>query len=380
MSQDDYTTASYGTMMCDRGRIDPYLAALRKVIVPGETTVLELGTGTGVVAFAAIQAGARKVYAVEPNAAIEIGREIAELNGVAGIEFIKAMSTNIDLPPADVLISDLRGVLPLHGLHIPSIIDARERLLRPGGAQIAQSDRLFVAPVEAEKVWRESVGYWDDNPVGLDMSPAKWVTSNATVHCEAQPEHLLAPPAELATIDYRTVESPNVQGHFRSQIRRDGVMHGLSAWFDTQLDRELSLSNAPGQPLLAYGRPMFPVLTPIELRVGEFLELEISARLLRDQYLWTWAGGVVGDPTRTFEQSSFHATDLSIREFDRVRLDALPARSESGEHVRFVLDRMDGSTSLTELATALHERWPDVGADGAVAVVSDVTVRFGRMT
>src|SRR5690606_8062811 len=104
---DSYSTISYGAMMRDRERIDAYLAALRKVIVPGETTVLELGTGTGIVAFAAAQAGAKKVYAVEPNAAIQTARDIAELNGIEGIEFIQAMSTDVDLPPADVLLSDM---------------------------------------------------------------------------------------------------------------------------------------------------------------------------------------------------------------------------------------------------------------------------------
>lgn len=378
MGDESYSTANYGMMMCDRGRIDPYLAALRKVIVPGESVVLELGTGTGVVAFAAMQAGAKKVYAVEPNSAIEVAREIAKLNGVEGIEFVQEMSTNIELPPADVLISDMRGVLPFHEMHLPSIMDARTRLLKPGGAQIASSDTLYMAPVEHEKAWRSTVGYWDENPVGLDMSPAKRVTSNALTHCDCKPEDLLAPPSAFVTVDYRTVESPHLSAELSFNVSRNATMHGLSLWFETALDDEISLSTAPGQPLLAYGRLLLPLHDPFEVCAGERLAVSISARLVRDQYIWTWAGRVDGDPSRRFEQSSFLSSDVSLSSLGRVRLDAKPARSAEAERMRFVFERLDGEHSVEALADELRTQSPELDRDSSIAVVSDLVARFGR--
>ena len=64
-----------------------------------------------------------------------IAEEMARANGFSSkIKFIKDLSTNVTLDEqADVIVSDLRGALPLYGTHIPSIMDARSRLLKPGG-------------------------------------------------------------------------------------------------------------------------------------------------------------------------------------------------------------------------------------------------------
>ena len=65
---------------------------------------------------------------------IELARELAVVNGYQDrIDFIQDVSTNVTLAEqADVLVSDLRGSFPLYRQHIPSVIDARERLLAAG--------------------------------------------------------------------------------------------------------------------------------------------------------------------------------------------------------------------------------------------------------
>src|SRR4030095_1170132 len=100
-------------MLSDAVRMDAYVEALRRA-VRSDSVVLDLGAGTGIFAILARQFGARKVYAVETNSALELGRTIARENHLDQIEFIQALSTAVYLPePATIIISDLRGVLPL---------------------------------------------------------------------------------------------------------------------------------------------------------------------------------------------------------------------------------------------------------------------------
>src|SRR5438094_7907332 len=130
-----YTIPEYGRMMGDRVRMEAYTLALRQAVKPG-SVVLDIGTGTGIFAVLACQFGARVVYALEPDeAAVEVARDLARQNGCGGhIEFIQERSTRVTLcEKADVMISDLRGVLPLFQHHLPAIVDARRRLLTPGG-------------------------------------------------------------------------------------------------------------------------------------------------------------------------------------------------------------------------------------------------------
>jgi type I protein arginine methyltransferase len=86
----------------------------------------------------ACQFGARKVYAVERADVIHLARVLAKANGYSDrIEFFQDLSTNVSLPEkVDVVVSDLHGILPFFQHHIPAIIDARHRLLKPGGKLI----------------------------------------------------------------------------------------------------------------------------------------------------------------------------------------------------------------------------------------------------
>ena len=117
-----YSLGGYGSMVADRVRVDAYAEALRKTVRKG-AVVLEIGTGPGIFAVLACQVGASRVYAIEPNEIIQVAREVAAANGCADkIEFFEEFSDRVTLPlRADVILSDLRGVVPLFQRHIPAI-------------------------------------------------------------------------------------------------------------------------------------------------------------------------------------------------------------------------------------------------------------------
>ena len=176
-----YSIGDYGDMIADKVRMDPYVYAMKAAIGP-DSVVLDIGTGTGMHALLAAKFGARKVYAVEPNEAIHLARELAQVNGFGDrIAFIQDLSTHVSLPEkADVIVSDLRGVLPLYGQHIPAILDARQRHLAPGGILIPKRDTVWMSLVESAKVYKELIGPWD-HPYGLDMEAAKGIVLNSWV-------------------------------------------------------------------------------------------------------------------------------------------------------------------------------------------------------
>ena len=68
-------------MLDDDRRTEAYLAALTKAVRP-EDVVLDIGTGTGVLAVAAARAGARHVYAVEATDIADVAERVFTANGV----------------------------------------------------------------------------------------------------------------------------------------------------------------------------------------------------------------------------------------------------------------------------------------------------------
>src|SRR5215218_96635 len=207
-----YSLHFYGQMLADAPRMDAYAAALRDTVKP-DSVVMDLGSGPGVFALLACKLGARRVYAVEPENAIGLAREAAAANGCADrIEFFENLSTEITLPePATIIVSDLRGVLPWFQQHLPSIIDARRRLLACGGVLIPRRDILWAAVVEAPDRYEEITGPWQHNPFELDLSAGTRLVTNTWRKTLLKPEQLLTEPMCWTTIDYYEVDSPDIR-------------------------------------------------------------------------------------------------------------------------------------------------------------------------
>jgi len=75
-------------MMNDRARNDAYFRALKVAIVPNQSVVLDIGTGSsGLLAMMAARLGARRVFTVERNEVLSaVARETMFRNGFTDVE------------------------------------------------------------------------------------------------------------------------------------------------------------------------------------------------------------------------------------------------------------------------------------------------------
>ena len=308
-----YSLHFYGQMLADAPRMDAYAAALRRVIGP-DSVVMDLGCGPGVFALLACKLGARRVYAVEPDNVVALAREAAAANRFSDrIEFFEKFSTDIRLPePATIIVSDLRGVLPYFQQHIQSIIDARKRLLAPGGVLISRRDILWAAVVEAPEQYEELVSPWQ-NQFELDLSAGTRFITNTWRKSEIKPEQFLAEPVCWNTIDYYEVDSHDARAEISWRAARNGTAHGFAVWFDSELVDEIRFSNHPAAPRMIYGQGFFPFSQPVEVSEDDHIELRLSANFVQDNYVWRWDTDFT-DRERIkagFKQSTFYGAPLS---------------------------------------------------------------------
>ena len=297
-------------MLADAPRMDAYAAALRRTIKP-DSVVMDLGCGPGVFALLACKLGARRVYAVEPNNVIGLAREAAAANGFADrIEFFEKLSTEITLPePATIIVSDLRGVLPFFQQHIPSIIDARKRLLARDGVLIPRRDVLWAAVVEAPEQFAELVGPWQ-NQFDLDLSAATRYITNTWRKSHIKADQFLAEPVCWSMIDYREVDNPDARAEISWRAARDGTAHGFAVWFDSGLIDDIGFSNHPAAPRMIYGQGFFPFSQPIRVSKAIRIDLRLAAKFVQDDYVWRWDTDFK-DQEKSFQQSTFYGVPLS---------------------------------------------------------------------
>lgn len=359
-----YSLGAYGSMIADRVRVDAYSEALRKTVRKG-SIVAEIGTGPGVFAVLACQLGAERVFAIEPAEIIQVAREVAADNCCAGrIEFFEGLSSAVALPArADVVLSDLRGILPLFERHIPTIVDARRRFLAPGGTMIPRRDALWAAIVEAPKPYSELVDPWDQNPFGQNLSPARQLAVNDVQQLRVSPAQLLTGHKLWATLDYDSIENPDARGDLEWTVERAGTGHGIVVWFDAELVEGVGFSNAPGAPETIYGSLFFPWNQSVPLERNQIVCMGLEAKLVEEDYIWRWTTHVMplegssASPLQ-FEQSQLGGAVLSPKQLHRLAADYIPELSEEGLLRRRTFELMDGRASLEEIAHKLAEEFP----------------------
>jgi protein arginine N-methyltransferase 1 len=359
-----YSLIGYGEMVADRVRVDAYAQALRQTVREG-AVVVEIGTGPGIFAVLACQLGASRVYAIEPSEIIQVAREVAAANGCAHkIEFFEEFSNHVALPTrADVILSDLRGVLPFFGRHIPAIVDSRRRFLSPGGVLIPRKDTLWAAIVEAPKPYSKLVDPWARNSLGQDLNPAQRLVVNHPQKVHVSPNQLLTEHRLWTTLDYCSVVNPDVRGTLDWKVERSGTGHGILLWFDTDLAAGVGFSNAPSAPETIYDSLFLPWTQPVSLAPGHSVTVKLEAKLVESDYIWRWntrierpEGSV--DPLVNYEQSQLAGNVLSPRKLHRLAADYVPNLSEEGRLCSRTFELMNAKLSLEKIAQQLATEFP----------------------
>ena len=138
----------HARMLHDEHRTGDFLAALVAVVRPGDV-VLDIGTGSGVLAVGAARAGARRVYAVEASDIADVSEQVFAANGVTDrVTLVRGWSRQIELPePADLLVAEIIGNAPLEEEILETMLDARRRLLKPDARLIPHCLTLLARPL-----------------------------------------------------------------------------------------------------------------------------------------------------------------------------------------------------------------------------------------
>lgn len=379
-----YSLADYGWMIDQAVRSDAYVEALRRAVKPGHI-VYDIGSGPGIFAIVACRFGAAKAVAIETDPSVYLAPTLAQDAGVGDrLEIFARPSTEFrPTARADVIISDLRGITPLYERHIPSIVDCRERLLKPNGTLIPAYDRIFLALVESERAYRTVEFPWSQNRLDLPLDTARSFVANAPQAPRFDEDELLSEGLVIETIDYRTVCSADFSMPYDLIASRSGTAHGLACWFDTELVPGVGYSTAPGSACTVYRSTFFPFPQPVSLSTGDRVSGEIVATLEGRDYTWSWrsafARSVAKEPLE-FRQSSAFATAFSPTQLQHASERYVPCASESLALDRFILGCIDGSRSLGDIAALAHANFPDKLPSIAAALthVADLAARYDR--
>jgi hypothetical protein len=279
-------------MLNDRERTNAFLAAIQDVVAPTDV-VVDIGTGTGVLAVAAARAGARHVYAIESSAIARSARAMFAANGLADrITLVEGWSTQVTLPErADVLVSEIIGNEPLGERVLEVSRDARHRLLKPGARFVPAGLRVLGIPVtvpdremERHVFARRTLENWR-GWYGIDFEALGDL--HQANHCISVRPHaprewaMLGEPIVLAELDFSTTDSLRIDNTVTARTTAAGRVNGLLIFFELAFGNDARFTTHPSivNADSSWQSRVWLLRKPIAVRAGDSLVVTYKYRV-----------------------------------------------------------------------------------------------------
>ena len=263
----------------DTARNKAFDGALRRAVRPG-MRVLDIGSGSGLLAMMAARAGAAEVISCEMNPAIaEAASKVIAANGYADrIRILGKHSADLDLQadlggPVDVLVSEIvsnnmlaEGVLP--------VMEKAVRLLKPGGQIIPARGSVRVALAHYPGADKRRMGTVD----GFDLSAFNQIApKNVRIKWQDRNVTLLSDVADLFTFDF-TSGGPFPEGRATVTLTTDaGAANGIAQWIYLKMDGQGEYENHPVNAATSNWSVLFyPFAADLPLAKGDRIKLSGS--------------------------------------------------------------------------------------------------------
>lgn len=279
-------------MLLDKVRCETYREAIRRCVRSGDV-VVDLGAGTGLLSFFAVQSGAARVYALEMSRIADVLEEVSRANGLQDrIRVMRGNSKEITLPEkCDVLVTETLSDLGFDNENmIDYVNDVRRRMLKPGARVVPESCRVLFVPFQSDEF---GLGGLPTQLYGLDYSALRvaryarkepiLVRGNGKAMIE------LAEPLQSWNLDLRHDLHVPRATTLDFEVLRDGRLDGVLGWFEATLASGVQLRNGPRDPEGNWAQAFFPTVKQPLVRKGQLLRFHVEPRLVAGGCEWTFS-------------------------------------------------------------------------------------------
>lgn len=265
-------------LLSDPVRVDAYDRALRALIKPGDV-VLDVGTGSGILAMLAARHGAARVHAVESGEVADVAEALVRANHLADRVTVHRADL-VDMPPVepvDLILGDWLGRFVVDDQMLDAVAAARawarpDTRWCPGEVDLHLG--LLASPVP-------NLTRWSIPLRGLDLTPALPLARSQPGVVQARPEVLVAPPTRVHTLTPGDLALPALQSLIL--VTQPSAIFAVLGWFAAHLAPGVTLDSGPGHPT-HWGQIAWPV-PPTPVQPGDVVRAGVQV----DGLHWSWS-------------------------------------------------------------------------------------------
>jgi type III protein arginine methyltransferase len=266
----------HARMVKDEPRNAAFQRAIERAVEPGKR-VLDIGSGSGLLAMMAARAGADEVHSCELNPAVAaIATEIVATNGYAGQITVhtknsRLLDTQADLGgKADIIVSEIIANDLVSEHVLPTMLDAARRLAAPGAQFIPRSGDICVA-----------LAYWGNlehrylgQECGFDLQLFNRLRPRRFAVQVTDPTvDLRGVATDMFSFDFSSTEEWT-QRAAADLVSTGGPVNGVLVWFRLQMDDVDSFEMPFGPDASSsWAYEFFPFETAVELAAGDVVSM-----------------------------------------------------------------------------------------------------------
>uniref|UniRef100_A0AC34QNZ5 Type I protein arginine methyltransferase n=1 Tax=Panagrolaimus sp. JU765 TaxID=591449 RepID=A0AC34QNZ5_9BILA len=296
-----------------------------------DKVVLDVGAGSGVLSFFAIQAGAKKVYAVEASQMAVHCTELVRTNGLSSrIIVIPGKIEEVEIPEqVDVIVSEPMGYMLVNERMLESYMYGR-KFLKPGGRMFPTTGDLYFALFNDDALFLEynqKHSFWTStNFLGVNLSALKGAAYQELFKqpiVDTWHPSILISDFGKWSVDFEKdpVEKLHViEFEQELTVKRASFCHGVATWFDVSFlgtNMQSYLSTAPNAPLTHWYQVRCPIMNPILVQVGDKVHVKLrmvaNEKQSYDMMLVISLNGVSQTAEYDLKNPSFRYTGAAVQ-------------------------------------------------------------------
>jgi len=291
-------------LLADAVRMNAYRAGIGRNVKAGDV-VVDLGTGTGILAMLAAQQGPKVVHAIDSSNIVFLAQRIAAANGFTNIVFKNISSRRLALDePADVIVHEQIGQALVDEGMIEKTLDLKKRLLRPSGRILPGRFEMFLEPACLKDDYRTPF-LWQAGFPGIEYGSLKELTQGEHFRLSTQDWHVgtraaidyfLCDPSPVLRFDLNEITDPSeVPNRVTASrvVRRAGRVDGFCLYFRVIFDEAVDFDTSPFSPRTVWDSIHVRVDSR-HYREGETIAFSLQ---MRDRFDFeTWTVEIAGAP------------------------------------------------------------------------------------
>lgn len=265
-------------MLQDTARTLSYKNAIhfnKKVIE--NKTVLDVGSGTGILSMFCATAGAKKVYSVEMSDIYYECLDIIRENNLQDkINPIKGRLENVKLPEekVDIIVSEWMGYFLFFESMLDSVLTARDKYLKNDGFMLPNSCTLRIMAMSDEDLYKRHITYWND-VYGFQMSCLRKQELREALVDFVPAKSIVSDESDLITLNLNTcnVKDTEFKSNFVLTCQKTTTVQALCAYFDVdfKMPNPITLTTSPFEKGTHWKQTVFFLKNPVEVKENEKL-------------------------------------------------------------------------------------------------------------